>query len=163
MSMELQDFLRTSPTFEGFSAADIEVLELALRVDSFPADHVLLREGKKGNVLYILMDGEVRVTHRHATGRGVDELGLLTAGDVFGLQSLIDDRPRYSTCTTVSPVLAAALPKPAFELLYSQHTELAEHFQYLVACQLVRDLRRLDKGIVAAVHGGEVEPLTHVL
>jgi CRP-like cAMP-binding protein len=161
--MDLSEFLRTSPAFEGFTQPDIEVLELALRVDRFPADHTLLSEGTKGNVLYILMEGEVRVTHKHASGRGVDELGVLVPGDVFGLQSLIDGRPRYSTCRTMTPAVAASLPGPAFELLYNQHTELAEHFQYLVARQLVRDLRRLDRGIVKAVHGGEVEPLHQLL
>ena len=161
--MELSEFLRTSPAFEGFSQADVEVLDRALRVDEYPADHVLLREGAKGHILYILMEGEVRVTHEHLSGRGLDELGVLTAGDVFGLQSLIDDRPRYSTCRALTPVVVASLPKPAFHLLYNQHTELAEHFQYLVARQLVRDLRRLDRGIVASVHGGEVELLSHVL
>ncbi len=161
--MDLPEFLRTNPVFEGFSQSDITVLEWALRVDRFPANHVLLKEGKKGHEFYILMDGQVRVSHTHKSGRGFDDLGVLTAGDVFGLQSLIDDRRRYSTCRTLTPVVVASLPKPAFELLYNQHTELAEHFQYLVARQLVRDLRRLDRGIVASVHAGEVDPLTHVL
>lgn len=161
--MDLPEFLRTNPVFEGFSQSDITVLERALRVDRFPANHVLLKEGKKGHEFYILMDGQVRVSHTHKSGRGFDDLGVLTSGDLFGLQSLIDDRRRYSTCRTLTPVVVASLPKPAFELLYNQHTELAEHFQYLVARQLVRDLRRLDLGIVASVHAGEVDLLTHVL
>lgn len=161
--MDLPEFLRTCSVFDGFTPSDIGVLEKAFRVDRFAANHVLLTEGKKGHVLYVLMDGQVKVTHTHRSGRGVDELGVLTTGDIFGLQSLIDNRPRYSTCRTLTPVVAASLPKPAFDLLYNQHTDLAEHFQYLVARQLVRDLRRLDRGIVASVHGGEVEPLAHVL
>lgn len=161
--MDLSEFLRTSTAFEGFTQSDIGVLERALRVDRFAANHVLLKEGKKGHVLYILMDGQIKMTHTHKSGRGVDDLGVLTAGDVFGLQSLIDGRPRYSTCRTLTAVAVASLPKPAFDLLYHQHSELAEHFQFLVARQLVRDLRRLDRGIVASVHGGEVEPLAHVL
>ena len=54
---------------------------------------------------------------------------------------------------------AASLPRPAFDMLYGLHFPLAEHFQYIVARQLVRELRRLDAAVAASLHGGDFGPL----
>ena len=48
--MDLPEFLRTSPAFEEFTQSDISVLERALRVDRFPANHVLLRGPKPESI-----------------------------------------------------------------------------------------------------------------
>lgn len=161
--MDLAEFLQTVPTFSDFTRAELGILEHALRVDKFPADHVLLKEGQKGANLYVLMEGEVQVSRVRESGRGVDDLGTLKPGEVFGLQSLIDNHPRYSTCRTASTVTTASLPKTAFTLLYNSHLSLAEHFHYIVAKQLVRELRRLDEAVVRSIYQGEVGPLHHVV
>ena len=161
--MDLTEFLQTDPTFADFSQAELSVLERSLRVDRFPADHVLLKEGHKDSNLFILVEGEIQVSRKRSSGRGIDDLGMLKAGDVFGLQSLIDDYPRYSTCRTTTAVTTASLPRTAFNLLYSSHLSLAEHFQYIVARQMVRQLRQLDQAVVQAIHQGEVGPLHHVV
>lgn len=161
--MDLTEFLQTVPTFSGFTQAELDVLDRALRVDQVPAGHVFLKEGQKGHSLYILMEGEVHVSRKHKAGRGLDDLGVLKPGEVFGLQSLIDNHPRYSTCRAVTPVTTASLPKTAFNLLYNSHLSLAEHFQYIVARQLVRELRRLDEAVVNSMHEGDIGPLHHVV
>lgn len=161
--MELAEFLRTVQTFADFTPEELGLLERVLRVDTFPADHVLLKEGQKDASLYILMDGEIRESRQRKGRRGVDDLGVIEIGEVFGLQSLIDDHPRYSTCRTTTNVTTASLPKTAFNLLYNSHVSLAEHFQYIVARQLVRRLRRLDEAVVHATQRGEIGPLHHVV
>lgn len=147
--MDLAEFLLTVPTFAEFDQAELDVLERALRVDQFPVGHIFFKQGQRGHCLYVLMEGEVHVSHRHRAERGVDDLGTLHAGDVFGLQALIDDLPRYSTCRADTPVTVASLPKTAFNLLFNAHISLAEHFQYMVARQVVQELRRLNRGVTA--------------
>lgn len=161
--MDLAEFLQTVSTFSDFTQIELGILERALRVDKFPADHVLLKEGQKGSNLYILMEGEVQISRKRASGRGIDDLGTIKPGEVFGLHSLIDNHPRYSTCRTITSVTTASLPKTAFALLYNSHLSLAEHFHYIVAKQLVRELRRLDKAVVRSIHQGKVGPLHHVV
>jgi len=159
MTMELSEFLQTVPTFADFSQAELDVLERALRVDHFPKGHVLLEEGKRGRALYILMEGEIAVTRRHVISRGVDELGVLKPGEMFGLQSLVDDLPRLSTCRAKTEVTVASLPHTAFGLLYSAHLAIAEQFQYLVARQLVRELRSYDDSLRTALRLGDTSAL----
>ena len=159
MKMDIGKFLQTVPTFSDFTREQLGILEHALCVDQFPADHVLLRQGQKGHTLYILMEGEIEVSRTHKSGRGVDNLGVVKAGEVFGLQSLIDHHPRYSSCRTITPVTTASLPESAFTLLYNSHISLAEHFQYIVAQHLVRELRRLDEAVVHSIRQGDIQPL----
>lgn len=157
--MDLAEFLQTVPTFSEFTQAELDVLEHALRLDRFPTGHTFFKEGQKGNTLYILMEGEVHVSRKHKAGQGLDDLGVLKPGEAFGLHSLIDDHPRYSTCRAITPVTTASLPKTAFNLLYNSHLSIAEHFQYIVACQLVRELRRLDEAVASSIQQGDIGPL----
>ena len=107
--MDLPTILQTAPTFADFSQSELDVLERAMRVDDFPTGHVFVKEGGKDRNLYIVLDGQVQLLHKHAAGQGFDDLGVLTAGDLFGLQSLVYDQPRYSDCRAITPVTVASL------------------------------------------------------
>lgn len=161
--MDLPEFLQTTSAFEGFAKDELEVLEKALRVDHFPAGQILQKEGGMDHAVYIVMEGQVALSHRHGTGHGIDELGVLQSGDVFGYQSLISGSPRYSSCRSLTPVQLASLPATAFNFLYNSHVKLAEHFQFLIARQLVREMRQLDRAIAVATHEGQIEPLHPLL
>ncbi len=157
--MDLGKFLQTVPTFSGFTQEQLGILERALCVDQFPADHVLLREGQKGHTLYVLMEGEIQISRKHRSGQGIENIGVVTAGEVFGLQSLIDHHPRYSTCHAITPVTTASLPESAFTLLYNSHIALAEQFQFIVTQHLVRELRMLDEAVVYSIRKADIQPL----
>jgi cAMP-dependent protein kinase regulator len=157
--VELYEFLQTTATFSELSERELAVLEKSLRVDRFPADHCLIREGEKGHTFYILMEGKVQVLRRRPSGHGIEVLETLGPGDVFGLMTLIDFQPRASSCRTLTPVTVASLPYSAFFLLYTSHQVLAEHFQYVLARQLVRDLRHVNEGLRAALSSGDFAPL----
>ncbi len=157
--MNIDEFLETSPTFSDFTRAEIDVLSRALSVSTYPAGHVFYEEGRRGGKIYIVMDGEVRVSRRRARGQGYQYRNSLRAGDIFGLQSLIDNRGRYTTCQAVTDVTVATLPKTAFDVLYHAHIGIAEHFQYIVARQLTRELRELDRQLRDALTSGTIDGL----
>ena len=46
----------------------------------------------------------------------------------------------------------ASLPETAFELLYRSHLSLAEHFLFMVAHELVRELRQVDHAVGKLLH-----------
>ncbi|MDH3637064.1 MAG: cyclic nucleotide-binding domain-containing protein [Gammaproteobacteria bacterium] len=157
--MDIYEFLETSPTFADFTRTEIEVLGKALTVEIFPAGHVFYEEGARGNTMHIVIAGEVDVSRKRAQGRGYRYRNSLHSGDVFGLQSLIDNRGRYTTCQAATEVTVASLPKTAFNLLYHSHIAIAEHFQYVVARQLTRELRALDRQLMNALSSGDVNDL----
>jgi CRP-like cAMP-binding protein len=138
--MLLKHFLRSLPDFGHFSEGDLDALAAAMRVDAYPDGHVFIQQGQPGREIFMVVDGQVRVSREDAlTGRGQD-LKTLREGELFGLLALIDHLPAAATCTAVGPVKAASLPRSAYNLLTSAAAPIAFHFQYLVARQLARDL-----------------------
>lgn len=161
--MDLYEFLQTVPTFADFPQSDIEVLEKSLRADHYPKDHVFTSEGEKDSSMYLIMQGEVQLSRKRPHDRGFEYREVLKSGDMFGLRSLIDNQPRFSTCRAITEVTAASLPRSAFNLLYHSHVAIAEHFQFIVAKQLSRELRALDRALVKALTSGSLEDFLNPL
>ena len=68
------------------------------KAQSFPPDHVLMREGEPGNSAYLIEHGEVEV-YRILDGAKV-VLGTVGEGGIVGEMALIDASPRMATVRT---------------------------------------------------------------
>jgi CRP-like cAMP-binding protein len=69
-----------------------DIVRLAEHLD-IQADEVILREGRRGRELFIILEGTATVTR---SGR---EVNILGAGEHFGELAAIEDRPRTATVT----------------------------------------------------------------
>jgi len=61
--------------------------------EDFEAGGVIFKEGSKGDKMYLILSGAVRIS-RTVPGMGEEALAVLRAGTHFGEMSLIDDFPR---------------------------------------------------------------------
>jgi CRP-like cAMP-binding protein len=77
----------------GLSAAEMKLLATFSSEERFRAGSVVFREGEKGDKLYIVLDGRVRIS-KFIPGVGEEALAVLDRGDFFGEMALIDDKPR---------------------------------------------------------------------
>jgi hypothetical protein len=77
----------------GLSAAEMKLLATFSAEERFRAGSVVFREGEKGDKLYIVLDGRVRIS-KFIPGVGEEALAVLDRGDFFGEMALIDDKPR---------------------------------------------------------------------
>ena len=68
-------------------------------------------------------------------------MNTIRVGELFGLVSLIGSCDHSATCTANGPVTVAYLPRSAFDLLFKAHARIGNHFQLLIAQQLVHDMR----------------------
>jgi len=141
--MNLSDFLHSAREFKGMSASDIEILERSMIVQDYPDGHVFFSEGSSPDALYLILDGEVAVSHHKGEERGHVVIKRMHAGEFFGLMALIDHTRRYAACKAVGKVQVASLPNSAFDLLYTSSSRLSNRFQYVIARQLARDFRSL--------------------
>lgn len=138
--MDLKTFLKTLPTFESFSAHDLDALAAVMQVRLYPKGHQFIAQGEQGEALYLVMNGAVMLTR-------VDELtGFrqereLRAGETFGLLSLIDNLPAAATCSAMEAVTAVSLPRIEFSELFDAAPSVGQHLLYMVAIQLARDLQ----------------------
>lgn len=141
--MNFHDFLQTVPELAGLTHEETAVLERSMVVKDYPDDFEFFRENQPGKAIYLIVKGEVAVTHEKEGERGLLEIKRLCSGEWFGLISLIADIKHDATCKAAGPVQAASLPRQAFKLLYAANAPIALHFQRIVARQITRDYRAM--------------------
>jgi len=155
--MDISGFLIADSIFNTFSASEIDIIARAMSTSYYPDGHVFMKEGKRGDAFYLILDGKVEVTRKSRTGERTEHLHTLGEGELFGLIALIDHGKRAATCTAVGEVMAATLPVTAFELLFQSNAPIAHHFQYVIARQLAHDLRAYNRALVDKLFGRESE------
>ncbi|HEX7151500.1 MAG TPA: cyclic nucleotide-binding domain-containing protein, partial [Thermoanaerobaculia bacterium] len=77
----------------GLSAAEMKLLATFSTEERFREGSMIFREGERGDKLYIVLDGRVRIS-KFIPGVGEEALTVLDRGDFFGEMALIDDKPR---------------------------------------------------------------------
>ncbi len=78
---------------QGLSAEEVATLAGAMRAERFPPEAFLFREGESGDTVYVVAEGQVRIS-RHLHGMGEEALAILARGEVFGELNLMDAQPR---------------------------------------------------------------------
>jgi CRP-like cAMP-binding protein len=73
---------------------------------------VLFNEGDKGDVMYLIKEGQIKITK----GKGPDErvLAVLKEGDFFGEMAIIDGSPRSATATAITKTSLLVIDKETF-------------------------------------------------
>jgi len=137
--MILKNYLRSLPGFQFLSDIDVEHVAAAMRVDEYPNGHVFIYQDRLNQDLFLLLEGQVEVTHYGNTGRHY-ALKMLLPGEFFGLPSLSMGKPAVAACAARGPVKVARLPFSAYLLLYQPDSEIGCRFQFVIATQLARDL-----------------------
>jgi tRNA A-37 threonylcarbamoyl transferase component Bud32 len=105
--------LRRMPLFGEFSEAELWELARAGKWGRRPAREVVLREGEAGTSMFILAEGQLKVT------KGGRLLNIIAAGECFGEMACIleGEMPRHATLTAATEVLVVELERSAFDAL----------------------------------------------
>ena len=139
--MDLFERLQSSPEFADFPPDELMALSKSIVVKEYADGHEFIKEGEKGEALFLVLNGVVLVTrysHQHGVAEYVERL---SNGALFGLISLIDHGKRAASCRAEGPVTVGSLPRNAFDLLCNSNAALAQHFQFAIARQLAKDMR----------------------
>jgi CRP/FNR family cyclic AMP-dependent transcriptional regulator len=128
---------------EIFSALDgRQIARLAKRVTcrDFPAGTPILRRGEGGAAMYVILSGRVVVTMPSEEGAGVQRLGELCPGQVFGEIALLDGGPRSADVTAVEPTQCMLLSRWDFEDAMRRDAQIARAM-LPVLCARIRSLQ----------------------
>jgi CRP/FNR family cyclic AMP-dependent transcriptional regulator len=105
---------------------------------AFPAGQVIFREGEPGEVLYIVVEGQVDIL------LGDQWLETLRPGDILGEMALIEDRPRSATAIARTDCLLTPITRPHFLTLIQRTPLFAIQVMRVLAQRLRRtNLQRL--------------------
>ena len=120
-------------TFELFFPPDLNYWDLRktqkmARVHLEPGDEVF-HQGERGNAFYIVEDGVLEATRRHADGQILwkDEL---TRGDHFGEGSLLHGLVRRVTVTAKTPTTLVVFASKEFKLFVGLFQSLSQLLNY---------------------------------
>lgn len=115
--------LRASPLLEGLAEEEqLALLHGLDLVNAQPGD-ILVSQGERGDSLYILASGGVRIYARDGSGRSV-LLCALGEGSFFGEMSALLDEPRSATVVAAGPSELLKLDRAALDALSSRHPRL---------------------------------------
>ncbi|HSY21027.1 MAG TPA: cyclic nucleotide-binding domain-containing protein [Polyangiaceae bacterium] len=111
-----RDVIAKTPLFARLSDRELLRVMQAVQVRSCKDGEVVIREGDKGDELFIVLEGQVRVS------RGDQTLTHFGPGEHFGEMALIRSVPRSATVTAVGPAELVVIRRADFfEILRKEH------------------------------------------
>jgi CRP/FNR family transcriptional regulator, cyclic AMP receptor protein len=111
--------LASVPIFSGCSKREIGIIARASKEVTHKEGTVIAREGERGIGLFLILDGQCRVT---IGGKTKARLG---PGDFFGEVALLDGGPRTATVTASSDVRLVGITGWVFRGLLMEHPVIA--------------------------------------
>ena len=94
--------------------SDIYNMALASQRDTFRKGDVIVREGERGDVFYLIQAGTVDVFKKES---GDKPVATLISGNFFGEKALISEDVRQATCIASSDVKCLFLMREDFVLM----------------------------------------------
>ncbi len=113
------ELLRKVPIFQHLPPDDCaEIVPLLIPREVIKNEDIVTK-GERGDSLYMIASGVVRVLHPEKEDGDEEEyeLGTLLAGDFFGERVLLHDEPRNATCRAVTPCYLYQLHRKDFDEL----------------------------------------------
>ena len=104
---------------------------------AFAAGETIFIEGEDGSVMYVVVEGAVRLS---VTGRTLEKVGK---GSVFGEMALIDAGPRSATATALTACTLAPVTAQRFQDLVRESPGFAIEIMRVMAARLRSMDRRL--------------------
>lgn len=106
--------LGTLPLFQNLPSEQLQQMNVALRRKLFPAGTDIVTAEQPGEVVYIILDGTVKIYAEQADGSCVI-LALLGAGEIFGEMSILENIGRSATVVTLEDSTILWLDRLTFE------------------------------------------------
>ena len=134
--------LRAIPLFRDLGEKDLADIAVLLIDRKFPKEAVIYEDGSIGDYMYIIQEGQVKVTKMSEDGRE-KILEILGPGDFHGEMALLDRAPRSASVKTTTPCVLLALSRQDFLGLLKQNHEVTLELIRVLA----RRLRETDEQI----------------
>ncbi|MDF1536064.1 MAG: cyclic nucleotide-binding domain-containing protein [bacterium] len=103
---------------------------------------IIFRTGDAGDVMYIILDGEVHVSQEEGGQRFVQ--ARFGRGHFFGEMALVSGRPRVATAIAAAPSVLMPLTRETFLQKVQTDPEVALHTVQILIVRLRRSLQMLD-------------------
>lgn len=136
------EFLRNVSLFESLNEEELKALAELTFTRNFGKDGVIILAEEEGDTLFIIKEGQVKVSIVSEEGREVI-LSLLGPGTVFGELSLLDGKPRSANVVATEETSLVMLRRSDFVQLIYKTPQIAT----ALLAELATRLRKTDRQI----------------
>jgi CRP/FNR family cyclic AMP-dependent transcriptional regulator len=132
----------------GLSAAEMKLLATFSSEERFREGSMIFREGERGDKLYIVLNGRVRIS-KFIPGVGEEALAVLDRGDFFGEMALVDDKVRSADAKAhESDATVLSIDRATLNEILSMDPNASLQFLNLLCRMISRRLREINDKIV---------------
>ncbi len=136
------EFLRNVSLFESLNEEELKALSELTFTRNFGKDGIIILAEEEGDTLFIIKEGQVKVSIVSEEGREVI-LSLLGPGAVFGELSLLDGKPRSANVVATGETSLVMLRRSDFVQLIYKTPQIAT----ALLAELATRLRKTDRQI----------------
>jgi CRP/FNR family transcriptional regulator len=140
------DVVRRAPLLAALDDESAEGLLAQMTPHRMERGDVLFREGDRGDSLYVIADGKVKLGRTSADGRE-NLVAILGPGEMFGELSLFDPGPRTMTATAVAETELLGLSNDSLTRILGGNPEVAK----ALLAALAKRLRRTNEHLADLV------------
>jgi CRP/FNR family cyclic AMP-dependent transcriptional regulator len=140
------DIVRRSPLFAALDDDAAGALMESMTASHLERGDILFREGDRGDRLYVIGEGKIKLGRTSSDGRE-NLLAILGPGEMFGELSLFDPGARTATATAVAESQLIALGHDDLNLFLSSRPAVAA----TLLAALARRLRRTNEALADLV------------
>lgn len=111
--------------FSGLAENELEEMAALTELRTYPAMHVLCREGDYEETFYVIASGTAVISKHISEQEGERTLRQVGMGDLVGEMALIQNAPRSATVRTTSECTVLEMDKPHFETMLRRSPRMA--------------------------------------
>ncbi len=134
------ELLRSVAIFKDLDTGELARVAEVCREQTFTSGEYIFREGEAGNRLYLIVEGEVRIS-RDVPGSGEEALAILKPGAMFGEMAVFDRGERSTDAISNGGTKVITIARSEFDLLLDFNRELAHKVLWAMVRMLSARLR----------------------
>jgi CRP-like cAMP-binding protein len=135
-----KDLIRQAAIFADLDDEELDAVAEICKEQQFKFGQTIFKEGEPGNRLFIIADGEVRIS-RDVPGSGEEALTVLKPGACFGEMAVLDRSERSTDAIANTDCTLLTITRPDFEMLLDFNRELGYKILWSVVRLLCERLR----------------------
>lgn len=109
---QFADLLKQLFLFQGLNEAEVAHIVTRFTPYHYAEDKEVFAQGAEGDMFFVIFKGRVKITQTDRKGERL--LTVLGAGEYFGEEALLFNRPRSASVTTLEPTVLLAMQRDAF-------------------------------------------------
>jgi len=140
----MKALFKNIPLFSELNDTELAAIMALATTHQYAKNNVIVQEGQRGDALFIILKGMVKISSYSPDGREVI-LSLLEPGSFFGEMALLDQQPRSANVTTLEASSIIQIRRKNFEHLLLKNPSLTLKLLAEVVSRLRRTSQVLER------------------